>query len=179
MKKSYITADIEANSEDYDIAKPRATTFYRKCDSSDDSPGVIYKNPNKKNPTKENPTDNSKPKMGKETPVHEFESNQKLPEVHNESQTRGTYTFKPRLKLTNCNQFIDKAEREKLFVINSYKHCSGKSVLPSVMTFDEDPDHFSSKFAKEFLCSSTPRQNAKNILSTSLSPSIESIDADF
>ncbi|KAH3769013.1 uncharacterized protein LOC127846580 isoform X1 [Dreissena polymorpha] len=91
----------------------------------------------------------------------------------------GKYTFKPRLKYTNCNELLcrDKETKEKLYVINSYKHCAGKSIVPSTLTFDKDPDNFTAKFNKEFLCSSTPRQGTKQLSLTNISAiSTDSID---
>ncbi|KAH3769014.1 uncharacterized protein LOC127846578 [Dreissena polymorpha] len=93
----------------------------------------------------------------------------------------GKYMFKPRLKYTNCNEilFKDKDEKEKLYVINSYKHCSGKSIVPSTLTFDKDPDNFTAKFNNEFLCSSTPRQGARQLmLSNILNTSTDSINSN-
>lgn len=74
----------------------------------------------------------------------------------------GRYTFKPRLKYLTSKPYFEIAEkdRENLYVINSYKHCAGKSILPSTLTFDTDPEQFSHKFATDLLCSSTPRQTA-------------------
>ncbi|KAH3769010.1 uncharacterized protein LOC127846579 [Dreissena polymorpha] len=92
-----------------------------------------------------------------------------VPEVTGKSTKAagvGKYMFKPRLKYTNCNEilFKDKNEKEKLYVINSYKHCAGKSIVPSTLTFDKDPDNFTTKFNNEFLCSSTPRQGARQLM---------------
>lgn len=78
----------------------------------------------------------------------------------------GRYTFKPRLKYMKSIPFteIEKKDREKLYVINSYKHCAGKSILPATLTFDKDPETFSNKFAADLLCSSTPRQPARHLV---------------
>ena len=177
LRKSYLTSEFEVNSDISEGPKPRGTTFYRKIDSSDDTSNVVYPNSTKTEQNTENPKDSIKT-LGQEPEIHVMKPNDKS----HDSPVLGRYTFRPRLKLTNCNQYMDmdKEEREKLYVVNSYKHCSGKSLLPTVLTFDEDPEQFSNKFAQEFLCASTPRQNAKHLsLSQMLSPSIESIDGDF
>ncbi|XP_045192128.1 uncharacterized protein LOC123548702 [Mercenaria mercenaria] len=93
----------------------------------------------------------------------------------------GKYTFKPRLKYMKSKPYheIDEKDRDKLYVINSYKHCSGKSILPSTLTFDKDPEKFSNKFATDLLCSSTPRQLAKHSVKNVVSGSLESITSDI
>ncbi|XP_045192141.2 uncharacterized protein LOC123548705 isoform X2 [Mercenaria mercenaria] len=99
----------------------------------------------------------------------------------NESRVHGLgkYTFKPRLKYMNSKPYneMEEKDRDKLYVINSYKHCSGKSVLPSTLTFDKDPEKFSNKFATDLLCSSTPRQPAKHFVQNGVAGSLESITA--
>lgn len=89
----------------------------------------------------------------------------------------GKYTFKPRLKYMTSKPYfeIEEKDREKLYVINSYKHCSGKSILPSTLTFDKDPEKFSNKFATDLLCSSTPRPGTKHLLKKEKSRSEESL----
>lgn len=79
----------------------------------------------------------------------------------------GKYTFKPRLKYLNSKPYdeLDEKDRDKLYVINSYRHCSGKSIIPSTLTFDKDPQQFSHKFATELLCSSTPRPPLRGLSS--------------
>lgn len=89
----------------------------------------------------------------------------------------GKYTFKPRLKYMATKPYleIDEKDREQLYVINSYRHCSGKSILPSTLTFDKDPEKFSDKFATDLLCSSTPKPEIKHSSKHERSRSKESI----
>lgn len=77
----------------------------------------------------------------------------------------GRYTFKPRIKYLKSVPFteLEVKDREKLYVINSYKHCAGKSILPATLNFDKDPDTFTKKFANDLLCSSTPRQPVRHL----------------
>ena len=97
----------------------------------------------------------------------------------NESRVNGLgrYTFKPRLKYLKSKPYdeIDEKDRDKLYVINSYKHCSGKSLVPETLTFDKDPKKFSDSFATDLLCSSTPRQPAKHSVQTNMLNSLDSI----
>lgn len=181
--KCYVTSDVESNEEENDMLyKPRKTTFYRMCDPAHDKNNFsLLKHCNGVNQGKSNEKSthvkHANLPVGKDTKIYDSGACEMSPEIRG----RGKYMFKPRLKYTNCNQFfeIDKSEKEKLYVINSYKHCSGKSILPASLSFD-DPEKFSNKFAAEFLCSSTPRQTAKHLtLDPKLSLSVDSIDADF
>ncbi|KAL4234782.1 hypothetical protein ACF0H5_006424 [Mactra antiquata] len=86
----------------------------------------------------------------------------------------GKYTFKPRLKYLNSVPYneIGEKDRDKLYVINSYRHCLGKSIVPSILTFDKDPVQFSDQFATDLLCSSTPRQHLRRLVKVDHCPTL-------
>ena len=105
----------------------------------------------------------------------------------------GKYIYKPRLKYTTCNEKLCSRSKHKtnedvqtltanedVQVINSDKHCSGKSFVDRNISFDRDPQTFSCTFAKELLCSSTPRQGPKQLTSPNIeATSIESVNTEF
>ncbi|WAR26340.1 hypothetical protein MAR_012044, partial [Mya arenaria] len=195
LRKCYISESSDSR-DDSDRFPVRAKTYYRKCESSEEiTNGYFFYNPvperndffatenenhQASNVFKRNSDDNDIQKenlIGEYAEINDPDRN----ELSHELIGLGKYTFKPRLKYTNCNEilFTDKHEKDKLYVINSYKHCSGKSINPGNLTFDTDPEKFSCKFANDVLCSSTPRQGSKRIsLPTMNTPSIDSLITD-
>ncbi|XP_052781686.1 uncharacterized protein LOC128218156 isoform X1 [Mya arenaria] len=195
LRKCYISES--SDSRDYSDRFPvRAKIYYWMCESSEEnSKGYLIYNPlperndffateNENHQAssvfKRNSDDNDSQKeilIGGNAELNDPHRNEISPELIG----LGEYTFKPRLKYTNCNEilFTDKHEKDKLYVINSYKHCSGKSINPGSLTFDTDPKQFSCKFANDVLCSSTPRQGSKHMsLHTMNTPSIDSLITD-
>ncbi|WAR26336.1 hypothetical protein MAR_012040 [Mya arenaria] len=195
LRKCYISESSDSR-DDSDRFPARAKTYYRKCESSGEiSSGYFIYNPEPErndfvatenenhqafNVFKRNSDDNGIQKenfIWENAEINDPDRNELSPELIG----LGKYTFKPRLKYTNCNEilFTDKHEKDKLYVINSYKHCSGKSINPGNLTFDTDPKKFSCKFANDVLCSSTPRQGSKHMsLPTMNTPSIDSLITD-
>ncbi|XP_052778628.1 uncharacterized protein LOC128216076 [Mya arenaria] len=136
LRKCYISESSDSR-DDSDRFPVRAKTYYRKCESSEEITNgyFIYNPAPEKNDFfatenenhqafsvfKRNSDDNDIQKenlIGENAEINDPDRNELSPELIG----LGKYTFKPRLKYTNCNEilFTDKHEKDKLYVINSY-----------------------------------------------------------
>ncbi|XP_060582259.1 uncharacterized protein LOC132738688 [Ruditapes philippinarum] len=194
LRKSYITSDSEAvslaipakhcsNEKTYTARKPGATDYLPVSVQNDqaeyqiDNHVIHYDDESKYSSAKH--TQHEYNKRGRTNLAINPGAEIYTIDPSNESKVSGLgkYTFKPRLKYLKSKPYdeIDEKDREKLYVINSYKHCSGKSIVPETLTFDKDPQKFSDTFATDLLCSSTPRQPVRHSMQNNLRNSLESI----